>query len=75
MTSRDSSNVTLCKGQHGSGSHGHDVQSSLVKSFLKFRKGEPLTHTLLLQEGVILGDPPEVACQSESSNGRGAESG
>lgn len=39
-----------------------NVQSSLVKSLLEFREGEPLTATLPLQECVVLRDPPEVSC-------------
>ena len=51
-----------------------DTQSSLIKSFLEFGKGKPLTQPFLFQESVILRDPPEVAFQSESPNGRGTES-
>ena len=51
-----------------------NMQSSLVKSFLEFREGEPLTAALLLQESVVLRDPPEVSCQSKLPNGRRTES-
>lgn len=49
-------------GSRRDGNHG--VQSSLVESLLEFRKGEPLAQTLLLQESVVLHDPPKVTCQS-----------
>lgn len=74
MSSGDSSDVTLCKGRYKfKRVNDHDLQSSLVKSFLQFRKRESLTQAFLLQESVILSDPPEVASQPKSADRRGAE--
>ena len=60
MSSRDSSDVTLVKvfsTGHGT-DDDRDVQSSLVKSLLEFRKGEPFAQTFLFKKSIILTDPP-----------------